>query len=122
MQERENCEHCKKTGTCHTGTEGRSCAYCIKKSRLVETAEEKIKGIPCASCYGRGTVEPTSLKVQNRLIPALTGLFVLLAFVLIFVFGFWKPDHFTAVLAFCTTLIGSITGYYFGGKKPEVKS
>jgi hypothetical protein len=29
---------------------------------------------------------------------------------------FAGADHFTEVLAFAATLIGSITGYYFGGR------
>jgi hypothetical protein len=72
-------------------------------------------GMPCSICKGRSTIEPTSLKIQNRLVPTLAVLFVLIAFY--FIYFFHKTEHFDKVLVFAGTLIGSITGFYFGGEK-----
>lgn len=42
--------------------------------------------------------------------------FVGLAFLTIFLFAWLWQDKFDPILAFATTLIASITGYYFGGQ------
>jgi len=74
-------------------------------------------GLICSVCEGRGTVEPHSVKLTNRFLPYFSMVFVLvllgfLAWVI------YRDDnyYFQGVLGFVSTMIGSITAYYFGGK------
>jgi hypothetical protein len=111
VAERNRCGHCGGCGTCKNDR-GSSCAACIKRLKL-DPPESGFCGLPCSVCWGSGTVEPTSLKFQNRFVPILASVFVCLAFGAILVFGLGKNEHFGEVLAFAGTLIGSITGFYF---------
>jgi hypothetical protein len=73
-------------------------------------------------CDGRGSVEPFSLKLQNRFLPFFAMGFVFL--LLVFLAGalFKDMEHFDKIIGFAGTLIGSITGYYFGGKHIETST
>jgi hypothetical protein len=44
-------------------------------------------------------------------------IFVILAFGTLLIFGLEAPDNFEKVLVFISTLIGSITGYYFAASR-----
>jgi hypothetical protein len=72
--------------------------------------------LPCFVCGGRGTVEPFSLKLQNRFLPFFAMGFVFLLLALVACAYFWGSASFDKIIGFAGTLIGSITGYYFGGK------
>lgn len=120
MLEFVTCKHCVETGTCTNGHDGGSCTRCIaywKQYVQDYTPKEDDKGLVCSVCWGKGVTEPTSSKWQNRFTPILAMVFVLLAFLLVFIFGLFKIPDFDKVLVFAGTLIGSITGYYFGGEK-----
>ena len=120
MLEFVTCKHCEETGTCTNGSNGDSCTRCIAYwIQYVQNYKPKEveKGLVCSVCWGKGVTEPTSSKWQNRFTPILAMVFVLLAFLLVFVFGLFKIPDFDKVLVFAGTLIGSITGYYFGGEK-----
>lgn len=106
------CAHCSGTGTCKNGEKETSCFACKKESKLKNN--ETTTGLVCSVCLGLGMAEPKSLRIQNRLVPMLALLLVYFALVLIAVFA--SKDNFPEILAFASTLIGSITGYYFGGK------
>ncbi|HEX8197533.1 MAG TPA: hypothetical protein VF571_15165 [Pyrinomonadaceae bacterium] len=121
MAEFVTCKHCDETGTCKNRLDGSSCARCraywvsaIKNYQPQETES----GLVCSVCWGKGVTEPTSTKWQNRFTPILASVFVVFAFVLIAGFGIWaEVGSFDKVLVFASTLIGSITGYYFGGER-----
>jgi hypothetical protein len=108
--ERIPCKHCNETGTCSTGVNGTACAVCAKRY------PEAAMGLPCCICEGRGSVEPFSLKLYNRFLPFFAMGFVAILLIIVCV-SVWSSGHkFDKVIGFAGTLIGSITGYYFGGK------
>jgi hypothetical protein len=84
----------------------------VRRHKLDAAQPGRYCGLPCTVCWGAGSVEPTSLKFQNRFVPILASVFVGLAFLTIFLFGFFST-HLDKILPFAGTLIGSITGYYF---------
>jgi len=74
-------------------------------------------GLICSVCEGRGTVEPHSVKLTNRFLPYFSMVFVLILLgFLAWVIYRDDKDYFQGVLGFVSTMIGSITAYYFGGK------
>ena len=70
-------------------------------------------------CWGKGLAELSSSKWNYRYPALLAIVFVFLAFLLLFVFGVLRYEHFDKLLVFVSTLIGSITGYYFGGERAK---
>jgi hypothetical protein len=80
-------------------------------------SDKMFYGLRCSVCGGIGQDEPTTFKWHNRFLPILTGAFVAGAVILILVFGLLQHPHFDKVLVFTSTLVGSITGYYYGGEK-----
>lgn len=113
------CKHCNETGTCRNSKANGGCARCeaywLKSLRHYQTKEGE--PVLCSVCWGKGVAEPLSSKWENRFTPILATAFVLLAFMTIFVFGVWASSQFEKVLVFASTLIGSVTGYYFGGER-----
>jgi hypothetical protein len=111
------CKHCNETGTCKNGRDNSSCARCeaywAQSLKTYKTREGE--PVLCSVCWGKGVAEPLSSKWENRFTPILATAFVLLAFLAIFVFG--SRDEFEKILVFASTLIGSVTGYYFGGER-----
>jgi len=114
------CKHCGETGTCTSGSDGNSCAryaaFWINHVPNYQPKESE-KGLVCSVCWGKGVTEPTSSKWQNRFTPILASCFVVLAIVMVILFGLLKLEGFDKVLVFASTLIGSVTGYYFGGER-----
>jgi hypothetical protein len=123
MIERISCLHCEKTGTCRNGVDGVSCATCSRKGSRYGDHSDAPKGLVCSVCEGRGSVEPFTLKLQNRFLPffAMGFVVLLLAFIAIAYFSN-NGKGFETILGFAGTLIGSITGYYFGGKQIDVST
>jgi len=122
MMDLVDCQHCKKTGTCTNGPDGQSCARCIAffTGRHEYSADSgKPIGLVCSVCWGKGLAELSSSKWNYRYPALLAIVFVLLAFLLLFVFGLLQYQHFDKLLVFVSTLIGSITGYYFGGERAK---
>lgn len=114
------CAHCSQTGTCTNGSEGQSCAVCVRhKSPFWRIFGAKVSnasiGIICSVCDGIGSVEPFSVRLHKRIVPLLALFIVYIALFLILRLA--TEDDFDQILAFAGTLIGSITGYYFGGKR-----
>jgi uncharacterized membrane protein len=119
------CLHCKKTGTCTSGPNGESCSRCVaywqnRKEFLPDSG--KTLGLVCSMCWGKGVAEISSSKWSYRYPAFLASAIVILAFALLFVFGIWKTEHFDKTLVFVSTLIGSVTGYYFGGERSKVSA
>ena len=57
-------------------------------------------------------------RLRNRLVPCLA--LIIVCFVLLLIWDTHDKENFGEILAFSGTLIGSITGYYFGGKSGNV--
>ena len=105
------CAHCGGSGTCRNGNAGDSCAVCIKKNKI---EGQSSAGLVCSVCLGYGTLEPKTARLRNFIAPVFALLIVYTALGLAWFFA--GDDHFSEVLAFAATLIGSITGYYFAGR------
>lgn len=105
------CAHCQASGTCRNGEEHRSCALCVKKAQIKSGASE---GLVCSVCKGFGVAEPQTIQIRNRITPALAWGIVSIALLLVCYLA--EKENFHEVLAFAATLIGSVTGYYFGGR------
>ncbi len=123
MTDRYPCAHCSSTGTCKIATDGKSCAVCVRKHGLKADnygGSGCNDAIACSVCRGIGSVEPVSLGFQKHFTASLALVFVGLAFLIIIIFSVMKPEHFETVLAFAGTLIGSVTGFYFGGTKHPI--
>ncbi len=112
------CAHCKETGTCTNGKDGASCTACIIKNEIFMLFRFKTHvGLLCGACGGIGQAEPLTERMNKRTKPMLAIAIVLIMFTLIFFSLLTKSPHFTAILAFATTLIGTIAGYYFSSNK-----
>ncbi len=111
------CAHCEGKGICHSGKDESSCEICTRKVRLFGISSRKIYGIVCSVCYGGGVVEPMTERLNKRIEPLLAIILVYVALFMVWFMATVNNQHFPAILAFSSTLIGSITGYYFGGKK-----
>lgn len=124
MIDRYPCAHCDSSGTCHCAADGKSCAVCVKKNRLRADSyggSDRNDSIVCSVCKGIGSVEPASLGFRKHFTASLALIFVGLAFTVIIIFGLRDSAHFETVLAFAGTLIGSVTGFYFGGARSSVQ-
>ncbi|ADO00844.1 hypothetical protein Gbem_4144 [Citrifermentans bemidjiense Bem] len=106
------CAHCAGTGTCKNGQNETSCLVCIKEQKV--KIIDSTFGIVCSVCHGVGITEPKSVRLHNRIVPVLAMMIVYVALFLVMILS--TREHFSEVLAFAATLIGSVTGYYFGGK------
>jgi len=106
------CAHCEGTGTCKNGADGSSCAFCIKRNEL--TGKDLV-GLACGTCGGLGMAEPLTERLNKRTKPLLAMGIVFIMLVIVSILATTQNPHFTEVLAFATTLIGSIVAYYFAG-------
>lgn len=70
----------------------------------------------CSVCGGVGEIEPFTERLHNRTAPLLAIIIVYVALFMVWFMAESNNQHFAEILAFSSTLIGSITGYYFGGK------
>lgn len=107
------CAHCKGTGTCTTGQGECSCGACAR------AASEKrgSVGLRCSVCNGVGVAELGSDSFRRTIVPALALLIVVIGFGVIVFAAVANNPHFTEMLAFCSSIIGVVTGYYFAGKQ-----
>ncbi len=115
----EKCAHCNNTGTCNKGKDGSSCEVCVRKNQkwtFVFSVSNPRYGMVCSVCEGFGKIEPFTERLHNRIVPVLALLVVYVALIIICWAACTENKHFSELLAFSSTLIGSITGYYFGGK------
>ena len=74
-------------------------------------------GIVCSVCGGEGSFEPFTIQLQNRIVPLLAVGIVYFALAIVGFIAFEGKDYYHEIIAFAGTLIGSVTGYYFGGKQ-----
>ena len=122
MPDYVTCKHCNETGTCKNGKDGISCsrctAYWAEAIKGFQSSGSE-SGLVCSVCWGKGIAEPSSSKWVYRFPAILAIIFVVLAFFLLVLFGWREYNHFDKLLVFVSTLVGSITGYYFGGEKAK---
>jgi hypothetical protein len=116
------CKHCDGTGSCSKGKEGSSCEVCIRRNlkwTLAFCFSRPRYGMVCSVCEGTGYnyIEPLTERLHNRTAPLLAIMIVYVALFMVWIMAALKSQYFSEILAFSSTLIGSITGYYFGGKK-----
>lgn len=116
------CAHCKGSGTCTSSANESSCAVCMKKHKLLSRANvgELFTGLVCSVCSGQGQVEPFTTRLQQRIVPSLA--LILVYFALALIWSFASKENFHELLAFAGTLIGSVTGFYFGGRSERARS
>ncbi len=118
---KSNLYHCGETGTCENGKDGASCTACIIRNEIFMLFRfKKHVELLCGSCGGIGKAEPLTERMNKRAKPMLAISIVLVMFCLIFFSLLTNSSHFTAILAFATTLIGTIAGYYFSSNKSNV--
>jgi hypothetical protein len=119
MDDLANCQHCKMTGTCTTDS-GASCNRCVAvwRERYPKHFDNSkiYKGLVCSVCWGKGLAEPSQRKWDYRFPAILAATFVVLAFLLLYL-GDTIGLRADKSLPFVGTLVGSITGFYFGGAK-----
>lgn len=108
----QNCAHCQGRGTCTSGVDRSSCRTCV--GRLSYRQSKPKHGLPCSICKGFGHIEPMSQRFQQRTGP-LIALYVMGTAVFLIFYGY--KQHFSEVLAFLSTLTGSITAYYFSSRR-----
>ena len=112
------CAHCATLGTCRNGQEGAGCSRCqafwIGRGEKLESFSDRT-GIVCSVCWGKGLAEPSNQKWQYRF-PAMLALLIIVAAVFL-LFLFDGKKEFDKVIVFVSTLVGSVTGYYFGGER-----
>jgi hypothetical protein len=118
------CPHCGATGTCDKGIDKQACGDCIRRFAIPSwkrwfTRKYKDadivgpKGCWCGVCGAKGFIEGATFKLRNYFPFLFASTFVICCFVL---FGFKHdvPDKIGSAL---TTIMGTIVGFYFGGKK-----
>ena len=79
-------------------------------------------GLACGTCKGLGKTSTHLYNLQQKTTPWLAIGITVASFLLIAIFGLLKSEVFTEILAFCTTLLGTVTGYYFSARNnPDAK-
>jgi hypothetical protein len=117
------CPHCGGGGKCENGEAGHCCDLCILRLKnvvwlrfyLFQHRDLQInpKGCWCGVCFGRGNIEGVTFKIRNYFPLGFALVFFLLCFWL-FSSKTPVPDKLESAL---TTIMGTIVGFYFGGKK-----
>jgi hypothetical protein len=123
MQQRE-CPHCEGKGFCHVCSQ-ESCKSCVRW--MMSTKFERWmalapSGMPdgavcckCSVCGGKGFVEGATFKMRNYFPFFFASAFVICSFL---IFGF-KADGGDKLQSSLTTILGTIVGFYFGGRKSD---
>ena len=118
-----SCPHCNGTGKCENGEDKNTCDMCL--IRLTHTGWMRLfrfknpdsminpKGCWCGVCFGRGRLEGVTFKIRNYFPFFFASVFFIFTFSL-FLTNKNVPERLEAAL---TTLMGTIVGFYFGGKK-----
>ena len=112
------CAHCSTTGSCKNGQAQAGCARCqafwSEREGKWDSFPDRT-GIVCSVCWGKGVAEPSNQKWQYRFPAMLALLIIIVAVGLLLWFG--QTTAFDRILVFVSTLVGSVTGYYFGGER-----
>src|ERR1700738_4999906 len=122
MEGFQSCAHCEGKGTCKNGKDDTGCLICFAhwSQRYPKMKDvHELGAIKCSTCWGRGIVEPPGATKWDYKTPAYLGAALAgCSFALLFTLAFMKDSEgFAKALVFAGTLLGSITGYYFGGQR-----
>ncbi len=77
--------------------------------------EGELTGLVCSVCYGRGVNEGSQTKWDYRFPLLLAAVLSACGFITLWVLR--ENVNFDKVLVFVSTLLASITGFYFGGER-----
>ncbi len=125
LLEQAPCPHCGSTGTCTLGPRNRQCLDCARRVRTlwwhrwtgkVPGLDDEELGNWCGVCCGRGRLEGATFKILKFFPFAFALLFVAACFVVIWHFKGEQNDKISSSLL---TLVGTIVGFYFGGRRPD---
>lgn len=105
------CKHCNETGTCDSGENGASCSACAKYHEFKKN--QTYHGLACGTCGGLGMSEPFTERINKRTQPLLAMVIIFTLLICMTLLAVINNSHFPAFLAFSSTLIGSITTFYF---------
>jgi hypothetical protein len=123
--EQANCPHCGATGTCKLGLNGAACDDCADRisarfwqrfKNRTPNADAERRHFWCGVCLGKGRIEGATFKFL-RLFP----FFFAAAFVVCCFLVLWhlEKDSVDKLQGALTTLMGTIVGFYFGGKRSD---
>jgi hypothetical protein len=124
--EQAPCPHCGATGTCTHGPTGTACSDCIDRisARMWQrfkvrgaNADNGQKGCWCGVCLGKGRIEGATFKFLRFFPFFFAAVFVVCCF-----FVLWHTrgtDGLEKLQGALTTLMGTIVGFYFGGKRSD---
>ncbi len=123
----EPCAHCNGEGTCKSGQKNSTCKICVTKNKPMgflrnfsklpssSNGNEEFYGLVCSICRGRGCMEPKGQRLSRYTLAGLTVAIFFFSGTLIY--SFKGSIDFPAILAFVSTLMGGMMGYYFGQKR-----
>jgi hypothetical protein len=119
------CKHCAGTGTC-TSSNGNSCGKCIQdaKSHIPFSSKNKeigSVGLVCSVCDGLGVAQTKTDKINSRAQFRLALWIVLPVLFVALIMVINGSRYFSQYLTFASTLIASITGFYFANRKDKSK-
>jgi hypothetical protein len=119
------CPHCDSTGTCKNGPGGTTCDICMARLRgrtwyrmlLIGNREGSPNptGCWCGVCFGKGFVEGATFKVRYLFPLVFSAAFVVGCFILFFKMHVDLEKLQSSLL----TIMGTIVGFYFGGRKDD---
>ena len=112
-----DCKHCSSTGTWTNGEEVTSCRACAKVYVLSFWRRSGQVGLVCGCCRGLGKAEPFTDRLNKRVAPVLAVLLCFGVLTLILVTSIFNHQSFSEILAFGSTIIGALTGFYFSNNK-----
>jgi hypothetical protein len=123
--EQAPCPHCLATGTCTRGPELTACSDCIDrvsarmwqrfKVRQLSASKEQ-PGCWCGVCLGKGRIEGATFKFLRFFPFIFAAAFVAGCFLVLLLAGKETSEKLQGAL---TTLMGTIVGFYFGGKRSD---
>ena len=110
LKDKIPCAHCDATGKCCSGRDGESCGVCLRKSQPLFGPQIPAGsvGLVCSVCKGFVYLEPTSIRLEKRIVPVLAMLIVYVALALVLLYA--TPEKFDQILAFAGRLIVALLG------------